>query len=78
MPKKLSNWTFKNIERFLRANGFALSHTNGSHYYYRGLEAGIIRNVCVPFHGSNEPIKPRTVKSIIVQSGISIEIWTKE
>lgn len=77
MPKALTNWTFKDVERFLRSKGFTLNYTNGSHYYYKGQAGGMVRNVCVPFHGSNEPIKPRTVKGIILQSGVERSDWMK-
>lgn len=75
MPKLFVNWTFKEVERFLKTNGFVLHHTNGSHFYYKGQSHGMIRNVCVPFHGSNEAIKPRTLKGIMLQSGIDKSEW---
>ena len=34
----------------------------------------ILRNICVPFHTS-KTIKPRTLKGIIIQSGISQKEW---
>ncbi len=71
MPRRLNNWKFEDIESFLRDHDFRLHHTNGSHYYYIGKA---FHFVCVPFHGS-KTIKPRTVKSIIIQSGIDQEIW---
>jgi len=74
MPKKLHNWKFKDVERFLRSNGFTLHHTNGSHYYYIGNSQHL---VCVAFHGSVE-IKTRTLKGIISQSGLSSKDWLKE
>lgn len=74
MPNELSNWTFREVERFLKQKGFALHHTNGSHYYYKGVAEGEVRNVCVPFHGQTA-IKPRTLKGIIQQSGISRKSW---
>jgi hypothetical protein len=45
--------------------------------YYAGKYAGLLRQVCVPFHGSRS-IHPRTLKSIILQSGISKEEWIKD
>ncbi|MEP6673657.1 MAG: type II toxin-antitoxin system HicA family toxin [Ferruginibacter sp.] len=77
MPKKLVNWTFKNVEHFLKKAGFVLNYTNGSHYYYTGQFGGMVRSVCVPFHGSNSTIKSRTFKSIILQSGIPMKDWMK-
>ena len=71
MPRGLFNWTFSDVVKFLERNGFAYGHAEGSHYYYVGSNARIVR---VPFHGS-KAIKPRTLKGIIKQSGISQDIW---
>lgn len=77
MPKKLQNWSFKKVETFLKKKGFVLSYTNGSHYYYVAHIKGVLRNVCVPFHGNNKVLKPRTFKGIISQSGIDQKDWLK-
>jgi predicted RNA binding protein YcfA (HicA-like mRNA interferase family) len=77
MPRGLLNWTFKDVENFLKAKKFSLNYSNGSHYYYVGVYAGSLRNVCVPFHG-NKSIKPRTIKGIILQSGIDKKEWFKK
>ena len=74
MPNRLSNWTFRDVESFLKEKGFRLNYTNASHYYYIGSKNGILRNVCVPFHGQKS-IKPRTLKGIILQSGIEVQEW---
>lgn len=71
MPRRYNNWTFKDVERFLKDNNFHLHHTNGSHYYYVNKDMNM---VCVPFHGK-KAIKPRTVKGIILQSGIDKNEW---
>ncbi len=68
------NWTFADVESFLKENHFSLNHTRGSHYYYIGYEGGVMRQVCVPRHG-HTTITPRTMKGIILQSGIDKEIW---
>jgi len=74
MPRGFYNWTAEDVVRFLKAHNFVLSHTRGSHYYYIGHISGILRQVCVPFHGS-KAIKPRTLNGIICQSGISKGEW---
>jgi len=71
MPRRYNNWSFKNVETFLKDRGFRLHHTNGSHFYYIGN--GMCQ-VCVPFNGKTA-IKPRTMKSIILQSKIDKEEW---
>jgi len=74
MPNGYFNWTFNDVAEFLKEHGFRLNHTNGSHYYYIGHTDGKLRNVCVPYHGTRT-IKPRTLKGIILQSGVAKEKW---
>lgn len=76
MPNRLNNWTYRKITDYLRAQGFQLNHTRGSHHYFIGHKNGKLRNVCVPYHGSVS-IKPRTMKGIIIQSGIDQKEWFK-
>jgi len=76
MPKGLFNWTFRDIEKFLKKNKFVYNYTNGSHYYYIGQHNKTLWQVCVPFHGS-KTIKPRTLRGIILQSGIPKSDWLK-
>ncbi len=74
MNKGVFNWTFNQVTRFLNKNGFSYVHTKGSHYYYTGKQNHETKMVVVPFHGS-KPLKPRTFKSIVLQSGIPIDKW---
>ena len=76
MPRGLFNWKFDQVVTVLRKHGFILNHSNGSHFYYVGHHDGILRQVCVPFHGKKE-LKPRTMRGIILQSGIPKTIWLK-
>ena len=78
MPRRLFNWKFADVDKFLREYGFIIdhTHTDGSHYYYHGYIGGILRVVHVPFHGS-KVIKPKTINGIIKQSGVSKEEWFK-
>jgi predicted RNA binding protein YcfA (HicA-like mRNA interferase family) len=74
MPNGMFNWTFDDVVRFLKDNGFTHNHTEGSHFYYVGNHAGQIWQVSVPFHGSRA-LKPRTMNSIIKQSGLAKKTW---
>ncbi len=74
MVRGIHNWTFQDVVNFLRDHNFQHNHTEGSHYYYVGNYGGMFRQVHVPFHGSRT-IKPRTLKGIIAQSGITKEKW---
>ena len=76
MPRNLNNWTYREVVDVLKEHGFILNYTRGSHYYFIGHAAETLRQVCVPYHGSLA-IKPRTMKAIMLQSGISKEKWMK-
>jgi predicted RNA binding protein YcfA (HicA-like mRNA interferase family) len=76
MARGLFNWTAEDVIRFLKERDFSHLHTKGSHLFYVGRYGGALRQVCVPFHGS-KIIKPRTLKAIIHQSGISKGEWLK-
>lgn len=74
MPRGLHNWTFTDIVNFLRAHGFHETHSRGSHFYYAGHYEGEPRQTHIQFHGA-KAIHPRTLKSVIRQSGISQKEW---
>jgi predicted RNA binding protein YcfA (HicA-like mRNA interferase family) len=74
MSNGIMNWTFADIESFLKENNFSLNHVRGSHYYYVGYQNKKMCQVCVPRHG-NVALKPRTMKGIILQSGIDKKVW---
>jgi len=74
MSRNKSNWTFKDIQKFLREHGFALHHIRGSHYYFRVMQSGKLRMVHCQFHGK-DAIHPKTLSSVIKQSGISKSEW---
>lgn len=74
MPRGAYNWSAEDVVRFLKAHGFSLHHTRGSHYYYLGEYGDERHLVCVPFHGSRM-LKPRTLKGIIAQSSIPKNEW---
>jgi predicted RNA binding protein YcfA (HicA-like mRNA interferase family) len=77
MVKSVFNWTFTDIEKFLKSNGFIYAHTKGSHYFYTGHYAGQPRIVQVPRH-SSKSLKPRTFKGIVKQSGIPQKLWLEQ
>ncbi len=68
---KFSNWTFRDIEKFLKLKGFINIGARGSHYYFKKDNKNL---VVVPMHGSRA-IPIGTLKSIIRQSGIDESIW---
>lgn len=76
MPHGLNNWTFKDVVDILKDHGFHLSHSRGSHFYYIGHYGGKVRQAHIQYHGQKS-IHPRTLKSVIVQSGIPQNLWLK-
>jgi predicted RNA binding protein YcfA (HicA-like mRNA interferase family) len=67
MARKLPAVKPKVVIRALERGGFYVHHVAGSHYVLKkyGLR------VTVPYHGKD--LKPRTLASIIEQSGLSVE-----
>ena len=62
-----------NFRRFIAIidqHGFALDRTKGSHRQYKAVVAGVTRTVTVAVHGLGDDIKPRTLASMIRQSGL--------
>jgi len=74
MVRGVFNWTHQDVVRVLKRFGFVLNYTLGSHQFYFARVDGQVRQVCVPFHGKSV-IKPKTIKSIIEQSGIPASDW---
>jgi predicted RNA binding protein YcfA (HicA-like mRNA interferase family) len=67
MGRKPPSLKPKIVIRALERGGFYVHHVAGSHYILKkdGLR------VTVPYHGKD--LKPRTLASIIEQSGLSVE-----
>ncbi len=67
MTKKLPALKPKIVIRALERGGFYVHHVTGSHYIMK--KGG--QRVTVPYHGKD--LKPRTLASIVEQSGLSVE-----
>lgn len=67
MTKRLPSLKPKIVIRALERGGFSVHHVSGSHYILK--KHG--QRVTVPYHGRD--LKPRTLASIIEQSGMTIE-----
>jgi predicted RNA binding protein YcfA (HicA-like mRNA interferase family) len=61
---------FRDFIRILVRHGFELDRQRGSHRIYKGHIGGRIRLVVVACHSENDDIKPRTLASMIGQSGL--------
>ena len=61
------------MERILKRNNFRLSRQKGSHQQFVGYVEGEKKRVTVI--ANQKDFAPRTLKSIILQSGISEQEW---
>ena len=78
MPRRLHNWTYRNVKDFLRENGFSfLEELDGSHerWIKRGENGELDKIVEVNFRHDSNPVK--TLKTMIRQSGIDQGEWIK-
>jgi predicted RNA binding protein YcfA (HicA-like mRNA interferase family) len=58
--------TFRELDKMIRDDGWALESVEGSHYHYKhGTKRG---KVTIPYHGGDIP--KRVVRSIRKQAGI--------
>jgi predicted RNA binding protein YcfA (HicA-like mRNA interferase family) len=69
MPK-LPVITSRKLVKILQKCGFFIHHQSGSHINFRHTSK-IHLHVVVPFHSRN--LAPKTLKSILVQSEISVQ-----
>jgi len=76
MPRGKRNWTFKDVETFLKSRGFTLHHVRGSHYYFCAFHSGRLWMTHVQYHGAHA-LHPKTLASIIGQSGIPAGEWVR-
>ncbi|MGI8565122.1 MAG: type II toxin-antitoxin system HicA family toxin [Pyrinomonadaceae bacterium] len=67
MSKKLPAIKPKQLIKALERGGFYVHHTTGSHYILKKEN----RRVTVAYH--NKDLKPRTLASIISQTGLTID-----
>ena len=74
MPNGLKNWTYKDLTKFLKDNGFVFSHQkDGSHEAYIAETDKIIRVVDVNKTKKSYPL--RTLETMIRQSGLDKKAW---
>ncbi len=75
MPNGINNWDYAEVKAKLKEAGFIFTHSRGSHHYYRAFINKKLHMVTVPFHGNKKIIKPKTMQSIIRQSGLEKKFW---
>jgi predicted RNA binding protein YcfA (HicA-like mRNA interferase family) len=61
---------FRDFTAIIEEHGFELKRTTGSHRQYEGIVAGRIQLVTVAAHRMSDDILPKTLASMIRQSGL--------
>ena len=77
VARGVRNWTYKEVVKILHDNGFESARQNGSHEIFVGIYNGKKHQVTVPHH-SQKAILPRTMSSIIRQSGMPKSAWVQQ
>jgi len=74
MPNGLNNWSERDVVDFLKENGFTFHEMRkGSHYAYINKSTGCIVEINIP----QDAYTPRTLETMIRQSGLSKKDWRK-
>ena len=74
MPKGLFNWDEKDVIQFLKDHGFGFYEPRkGSHYAYKNLETQKVVEINIP----KNSFTPRTLETMIRQSGLDKNHWRK-
>ncbi|MFH0954648.1 MAG: type II toxin-antitoxin system HicA family toxin [Candidatus Micrarchaeota archaeon] len=66
----------KEVVKILLKNGFEVKRQKGSHVHLDKIITGKIFHVTIPIHG-NQDLNPFVLRSIIRQSGLSPEDFSK-
>lgn len=61
---------YRDVERLLLENGFVAIRQQGSHRQFEGFVDGRRQRVTLAYHSRNEDVLPKTLASIIRQSGL--------
>lgn len=73
MHPKLRSISSKEVERILRKHGFTMVRSRGSHRQFVGFIHGRKRRVTVV--ADQKSFKPKTLNSMIRQSGFTEDEW---
>ncbi|HVB15353.1 MAG TPA: type II toxin-antitoxin system HicA family toxin [Stellaceae bacterium] len=61
---------FREFIAIIEQHGFGLTRTDGSHRRYEGVVRGRTELITVAYHRASDDILPRTLASMIRQSGL--------
>jgi predicted RNA binding protein YcfA (HicA-like mRNA interferase family) len=66
---------YRRVLKILHDHGFALARTKGSHRTFKARINGVTRIVSVAYHRESEDVRPKTLASIIRQSGLGKKVF---
>lgn len=66
---------FRHFTAIIEANGFKVIRQVGSHRQYEGCVSGARKMVTVAYHSIGDDIHPKTLASMIRQSGLSKKLF---
>jgi predicted RNA binding protein YcfA (HicA-like mRNA interferase family) len=68
---------FRHFIEIIEAHGFVLARQESSHRRYRGVIDGRVQLVTVAYHQISDEILPKTLASMIRQSGLPKKLFRK-
>lgn len=76
MPRRIYNWSYENVTDFLIENGFTFErHLKGSHQRWVKTGENEEPNRSVEVNFTNKSYPPKTLKRMIIASGIDQDKW---
>lgn len=76
MPNGLKNWVYKDVIKFLKANGFLFSkELEGSHEAWIKMNVNPPAIVDIDFKKGSHSYPQRTLETMIGQSGLDKKVW---
>lgn len=77
MPRHIHNWTYRDVTQFLKEHGFEYyKPRGGSHELWKKQGQDRTPDRIVEVNFSHKSHKPKTLKTMIRQSGITQGDWT--
>jgi len=78
MPRRLFNWSYRHVTAFLKEHGFTYYEPlRGSHERWAKLKPDGTPERTVEVNRTSGAYPPKTLKTMIYQSGIEKAKWTK-
>ena len=78
MPRRLRNWSYKNVTNFLRENGFSFyKGLKGSHQAWIKRGANGEKDIILEINFTHRPYPQGTLNTFLRKSGIDKSEWFK-